>query len=65
MIVNMKSKIIVSHWHFFADVIFSTTSKVQNYQNKTGGKDLYPSKYVLTIYFKEFYGYAQIVDAPW
>ena len=33
MITNMKSKIIVSHQHFFADVIFSATSKVQNYQN--------------------------------
>ena len=33
MITNVKSKIIVSHQHFFADVIFSATSKVQNYQN--------------------------------
>ena len=31
-----------------ADVIFSGTSKDQKYQNKTGEKDLYPSKYVLT-----------------
>ena len=54
VIANMKSKIIVPHWHFFADVIFSATSKVQNYQNKTGEKSLYPSKYVLTTYFTEF-----------
>ena len=38
----------------FAEVIFSATSKVQNYQSKTGEKYLYPSKYVLTTYFKEF-----------
>ena len=31
-----------------ADVIFSGTSKDQKYQNKTGEKDLYPSKCVLT-----------------
>ena len=54
MIADVKSKIIVSHQHFFADMIFSATSKVQNYQNKTGEKYLYPSKYVLTTYFKEF-----------
>ena len=28
VIANMKSKIIVSHRHFFADMIFSATSKV-------------------------------------
>ena len=60
VIADVKSKIIVSCWHFFADVIFSATSKIQNYQNKTGEKSLYPSKYVLTTYFKEFYGYFQI-----
>ena len=54
VIAGMKSKIIVSHQHFFADVTFSATSKVQNYQNKTGEKYLYSSKYVLTAYFKEF-----------
>ena len=54
VIANMKSKIIVSCQHFFVNVIFSVTSKVQNYQNKTGEKSLYPSKYVLTTYFKEF-----------
>ena len=56
VIDNMKSKSTVSCWDFFpiADMIFSATSKVQNYQNKTGEKDLYPSKYVLTTYFKEF-----------
>ena len=32
---------------------FSATSKVQNYQNKTGEKFLYPNIYVLTTYFKE------------
>ena len=35
MIADVKSKIIVPCQHFFANVIFSTTSKVQNYQNKT------------------------------
>ena len=40
MIVNVKSKIIISHWHFFADVIFSANSKVQNYQTKTGEKGM-------------------------
>ena len=54
VIADVKSKIIVSRRHFFADVIFSATSKVQNYQNKTGEKSLYPNKYVLTTYFKEF-----------
>ena len=44
VITNMKSKIIVSRWHFFAKTIFSTTSKVQNYQNKTGEKSQYPKK---------------------
>ena len=36
MIADVKSKIIVSRQHFFEDVIFSATSQVQNYQNKTG-----------------------------
>ena len=31
VITNAKSKIIVSRRLFFADVIFSATSKVQNY----------------------------------
>ena len=35
VIADMKSKITVSRRQFFADVIFSATSKVQNYQNKT------------------------------
>ena len=54
VIADVKSKINVSRPHFFADVIFSATSKVQNYQNKTGEKSQYSSKYVLTTYFKEF-----------
>ena len=33
VIADVKSKIIVSRWHFFADVIFFATSKVQSYQN--------------------------------
>ena len=33
VIAYMKSKILVSRQHFFSDVIFSATSKVQNYQN--------------------------------
>ena len=31
VIAVMKSKIIVSHQHFFAGMIFSATSKVKNY----------------------------------
>ena len=54
VIADMESKIIVSRWHFFVEVIFSVSSKVQNYQNKTGEKYLHPNKYVLTTYFKEF-----------
>ena len=60
VIANVKSIIIVSRWRFFADMIFSATSKVQNHQNKTGEKSLYPSKYVLTAYFKEFKRYFPI-----
>ena len=55
VIADVKSKIIVSRRHFFDEVIFSATSKVQNYQNKTGEKSLNPNKYVLTTYFKEFF----------
>ena len=52
---DVNSKIVVSRRHFFADVIFSPTSKIQNYQKKkTGEKYLHPSKYVLTTYLKEF-----------
>ena len=40
VIANVKSKIIVSCRHFFADMIFSATSKVQNYQNKIREKSL-------------------------
>ena len=35
-----KAKSLLSRRHFFDDVIFSATSKVQNYQNKTGEKSL-------------------------
>ena len=48
----MKSKIAISA--FFADVIFSATSKVQNFKKKTGEKSLYPNRQVLTTYFKGF-----------
>ena len=34
-IADLKSKIIVSHRHFFVDVIFSASSKVSNCQNKS------------------------------
>ena len=44
VIADMKSKITVSRRNFFADVIFSPTSKVQNYQNKTREKFLNPNK---------------------
>ena len=50
---DVKSKIIVSRWHIFADMIFPATFKVQNYQYKTGEKSLYLSKYVHNKYFKE------------
>ena len=33
VIADVKSNITVSRWHFFVDVIFSATLKVQNYQN--------------------------------
>ena len=54
MIADMKSKITVSCRHIFVDVVFSATSKVPNYQYKTGEESLYPNKSVLTIYFMEF-----------
>ena len=54
VIVDMISKIILSCWQFFADIIFSATSKVQNCQNKTGEEFLYSNKCVFTTYFKEF-----------
>ena len=54
VIADMKSKITVSCRHIFVDVVFSATSKVPNYQYKTGEKSLYPNKSVLTIYFMEF-----------
>ena len=44
MIADVKSKISVSPWHFFVGMIFSTTSKGQNYQNKTREKSLNPNK---------------------
>ena len=51
----VKSEINVSHWHFFADVVFPVTLKAQNYQKKKNGeKSLYPNKYMLTTYFKKF-----------
>ena len=57
---DVKSKIIVSRRHFFADVIFSPTSKVQNYQNKTREKSLNPKKQALTTNCK---GFSQIIVA--
>ena len=59
--VDMKNKIIVSRQHFFADMIFSATWKVLNYQNKTRENVLYSNKYVLTTYFKELQRYFQIL----
>ena len=38
---DVNSKIIVSRRHFFADVIFSLTSKVENYQKKKLEKNTY------------------------
>ena len=45
---------------FLPTWFFSAISKVENYQNKTGEKSLYQSKYVLTKYFKGFQRYFQI-----
>ena len=36
VIAEVKRKITVSRQHFVADVIFSASPKVHNYQNKTG-----------------------------
>ena len=44
VIADVKSKITVSRRHFFVNAIFSAPSKVQNYQNKTRKKFLYPNK---------------------
>ena len=54
IIADVKSKIITPSWHFLVDMVFSATSKVQNYQNKTEVKSLSPSKHMLATYFKEF-----------
>ena len=54
VIADMKSKIILSRWQFCTDVIFSATSKVQNYQNKIEEKFLYSNKCMLATYFREF-----------
>ena len=54
IIANVKIKVILSRQHFFADMIYSTSSKVQNYKKKNREKSLYPNKYVLTAYFKKF-----------
>ena len=55
-----KAKSLYHVGTFLPTWFFSATSKVQNYQNKTGEKSLYPSKYVLTTCFKEFQRYFQI-----
>ena len=54
VIVDLKSNITVSRCHFFAGVIFSATLKVQNYQNKTGKKLLYPNKACLLHISRNF-----------
>ena len=40
IIADVKWETIVSCRHFFADRIFSATTKVQNHQNKTREKSL-------------------------
>ena len=51
MTVNLKKENhCITLYHCITDVIFPATSKVQNYQTKTGEKSLYPSKYVLATY---------------
>ena len=42
---------------FLSWALMGLKRKVQNYQNKTGEKSLYSSKYVLTTYFKELQRY--------
>ena len=51
VIANMKSKIIVSRQHFFADMIFSATSNVPNYQNKTYQRILNIFSNILALFF--------------
>ena len=60
VIADVKSKIIESRRHFFADVIFFTTWKVQNYQNKTGkNPNIQTNTYLLHISsnFKDIFKY--------
>ena len=59
VIPNVKSKIIISRQHFFAKVIFSVISIIQNYYDKATENSLYPQN-VLITYFKEFQRYFQI-----
>ena len=54
VIANAKSKIIVSCWHFFGNVVFSATSKVQNYQNKTRENFLHPNNTCLLHVSRNF-----------
>ena len=49
VIADVKSKIVVSPRHFFADLIFSATSKVQNYK-KQSQKIIPMSKQIHTYY---------------
>ena len=43
VIADVKSKILVSLRHFFANMIFSATSKVQNYQSNSTENSPYPN----------------------
>ena len=49
-----KAKSLYHVGAFFSDVIFSATSKVQSYQNKTRENSLNPNKQVLNTNFKGF-----------
>ena len=55
MIADVKSKITITSALFCRrDSLCHLKREVQNYQSKTGEKSLYPSKYMLTTYFKKF-----------
>ena len=54
VIVDVKSKIIISPRHFFVYLIFSTTLKVQNYKKQSQKIIPMSKQIVLTTNFKEF-----------
>ena len=60
VIPNVKSKIIISRQHFFAKVIFSVISIIQNYYDKATENSLYPQNMCLlhiSRSFKDIFNY--------